>query len=170
MSGEPRVFVTHDNRSLVAVPCCEEAGQVRSGKSSHGFVACARFDGVVQVTPRQIELLCASAEALARLIEEEEVRRSPKPDSDQHGADEEAEEHSRARHPRGSFKNILTIDPGMIKLIRMAERAAGSVAPILLEGETGVGKELFARHPRVESAQGWPVHRDQCRWDVGAPS
>ena len=52
---------------------------------------------------------------------------------------------SRLAHPRGSFQDILTVDPEMIKLIHLAERAAASEAPILLTGETGVGKELFAR-------------------------
>jgi transcriptional regulator with PAS, ATPase and Fis domain len=33
----------------------------------------------------------------------------------------------------------------MIKIIRLAERASQTTVPILLEGETGVGKELFAR-------------------------
>jgi len=145
VDGEPRVLVTHDNRSFVAVPCRADESNRKGSKTSDGFVACARFESAVQVTPRQIELLCASAEALARLIEEEDVRRAPKAKAGSDSAAEDAEEPSRARHPRGSFKNILTIDPNMIKLIRTAERAAGSVAPILLEGETGVGKELFAR-------------------------
>jgi transcriptional regulator with PAS, ATPase and Fis domain len=93
-------------------------------------------------------LFCASAEALARIIEEEELRPARKfvvDASDSEDEGDEAEETSRPRHPRGSFSNILTIDSEMIKLIRTAERAAASVAPILLEGETGVGKELFAR-------------------------
>ena len=41
----------------------------------------------------------------------------------------------------------------MIKVIKQAQRAATSVAPILLEGETGVGKELFAQaiHERASA-------------------
>ena len=82
-----------------------------------------------------MEILNASSEALARLIEDEDERHAPPTQ----------EEIAKTRHPRGSFKDVLTIDPSMIKLMKLAERAAGSVAPILLEGETGVGKELFAR-------------------------
>jgi DNA-binding NtrC family response regulator len=89
--------------------------------------------------------MCASAEALARIIEEEDLRPGKKPPPTESVPEDDVAVTTRARHPRGSFKSILTIDPDLIKLIRTAERAAGSVAPILLEGETGVGKELFAR-------------------------
>jgi transcriptional regulator with PAS, ATPase and Fis domain len=133
VDGEPRVL-TAGERTLVAVPCMGD------GVEKHdklGYILCARFDGLVTITPRQMEILCASAEALARLIEDEEGRSVS-------GSDE-AEDDARVKHPRGSFKDILTIDPDMIRVIRTAERAATSVAPILLEGETGVGKELFAR-------------------------
>jgi transcriptional regulator with PAS, ATPase and Fis domain len=136
VDGEPRVLATTTGRTLLAVPCRPEESE-RRGVTD--YVLCARFENIVTISPRQLELICASAEALARLFEDEDER---------HGrpaGDEGAEETVRVRHPRGSFKEILTIDPDMIKVIRTAERAAGSVAPILLEGETGVGKELFAR-------------------------
>lgn len=53
------------------------------------------------------------------------------------------------RSPRGSIlpvgKAFLTQDPGMLKLLRMAEVVAASQATIILEGESGTGKELLAR-------------------------
>ena len=135
VDGEPRVLRTLNGKTLVAVPCQHEESARRDPAS---YVLCTRFEEIVTVTPRQLELLCASGDALARLIEVEEERRgAPVGEND--------EDTIRIKHPRGSFKDILTIDADMIKVIRMAERAAGSVAPILLEGETGVGKELFAR-------------------------
>ncbi|MDH4337628.1 MAG: sigma 54-interacting transcriptional regulator [Candidatus Krumholzibacteria bacterium] len=135
VTGEPKVLQTPKGKTLVAVPCRHEETDRRDPTS---YILCTRFEELVTVTPRQLELLGASAEALARLIEDEEER-SGKP------VGENDEATIRVRHPRGSFKDIQTIDPDMIKVIRMAERAATSVAPILLEGETGVGKELFAR-------------------------
>jgi DNA-binding NtrC family response regulator len=44
-----------------------------------------------------------------------------------------------------SFKDIVTRSPEMERVIRLGERAAASTIPILVEGESGVGKELVAR-------------------------
>jgi DNA-binding NtrC family response regulator len=44
-----------------------------------------------------------------------------------------------------SFKDIVTKSPAMDKVIRLAQKAAASNIPILIEGESGVGKELVAR-------------------------
>ena len=135
VKGEPKVLHAPNGKTLVAVPCRHQDMDRRDPTS---YILCTRFEELVTITPRQLELLGASAEALARLIEDEEERRG-------HPPGEGDEETIHVRHPRGSFKDIQTIDPEMIKVIRMAERAATSVTPILLEGETGVGKELFAR-------------------------
>ena len=44
-----------------------------------------------------------------------------------------------------SFRDIITRGPGMERVIRLAQKAAQSNIPILIEGESGVGKELVAR-------------------------
>lgn len=44
-----------------------------------------------------------------------------------------------------TFRDIVTRSPLMDKVIRLGERAAKSNIPILIEGESGVGKELVAR-------------------------
>ena len=44
-----------------------------------------------------------------------------------------------------TFKDIVTKSPAMDKVIRLAQKAAASNIPILIEGESGVGKELVAR-------------------------
>jgi len=44
-----------------------------------------------------------------------------------------------------SFRDILTRVESMTRTIRLAERAAKSNIPVLIEGESGVGKELLAR-------------------------
>ncbi|MEK7286220.1 MAG: sigma-54 dependent transcriptional regulator [Nitrospirota bacterium] len=47
--------------------------------------------------------------------------------------------------PRFNHRVILTKDPGMLKLLKMAEVVASSDATIFIEGESGTGKELVAR-------------------------
>ena len=44
-----------------------------------------------------------------------------------------------------TFNDIITRSPIMDRVIRLGERAAKSTIPILIEGESGVGKELIAR-------------------------
>ncbi|MEX0853256.1 MAG: sigma-54 dependent transcriptional regulator [Bauldia sp.] len=44
-----------------------------------------------------------------------------------------------------TFRDIVTKSPAMERVIRLGERAAASQIPILIEGESGVGKELIAR-------------------------
>ena len=44
-----------------------------------------------------------------------------------------------------TFADLATRSQAMAKVIRLGERAAASTIPILVEGESGVGKELIAR-------------------------
>ena len=44
-----------------------------------------------------------------------------------------------------TFRDIITSGPSMERVIRLGRRAAASQIPILIEGESGVGKELIAR-------------------------
>ena len=59
----------------------------------------------------------------------------------------EDEVRRMTRRASGSltFKDILTKSDEMARAIRLAERAAKSTIPVLIEGESGVGKELLAR-------------------------
>lgn len=43
------------------------------------------------------------------------------------------------------FKDIATKSADMTRVVRLAERAAKSAIPVLIEGESGVGKEVLAR-------------------------
>ncbi len=54
----------------------------------------------------------------------------------------------RARRPASgtlSFRDIVTRGPAMERTLRLAQKAAQSNIPILIEGESGSGKELVAR-------------------------
>lgn len=44
-----------------------------------------------------------------------------------------------------TFKDLVSRSPEMARVIRLGERAAHSTIPVLIEGESGVGKELVAR-------------------------
>ncbi len=57
-------------------------------------------------------------------------------------------ELNRIKHSRSGtlgFKDIITRSPAMHAVLRMAEKAAASNIPVLVAGESGVGKELIAR-------------------------
>jgi DNA-binding NtrC family response regulator len=51
----------------------------------------------------------------------------------------------RSRSGTLTFRDIVTRSPRMHAVIRTAEKAAGSAIPVLIEGQSGVGKELIAR-------------------------
>ncbi len=57
-------------------------------------------------------------------------------------------ELARIKHSRSGtlgFNDIVTKSPAMAAVLRMAEKAAASTIPVLVSGESGVGKELIAR-------------------------
>ncbi len=57
-------------------------------------------------------------------------------------------ELQRIRHSREgrlTFSDVITRSDAMAQVMRTAQKAAGSAIPVLIEGESGVGKELFAR-------------------------
>src|SRR5450631_3147619 len=57
-------------------------------------------------------------------------------------------ELQRIRHSREgrlTFADIVTRSGTMAGVLRTAQKAAASTIPVLIEGESGVGKELFAR-------------------------
>ena len=52
---------------------------------------------------------------------------------------------SRRKGGHLTFKDMITHSPAMDRVIRLGQKAAASNIPILIEGESGVGKELVAR-------------------------
>ena len=59
--------------------------------------------------------------------------------------EDELRRATRRRAGELSFRDIVTKVESMARTIRLAERAAKSNIPVLIEGESGVGKELMAR-------------------------
>jgi DNA-binding NtrC family response regulator len=59
-----------------------------------------------------------------------------------------AGEISRIKHSRSgklTFRDIVTRSPLMHTVLRVAQKAAASAIPVLIQGQSGVGKELIAR-------------------------
>jgi DNA-binding NtrC family response regulator len=57
-------------------------------------------------------------------------------------------ELQRIKHSREgklTFADIITRSEAMVGVLKIAKRAASSTIPVLIEGESGVGKELIAR-------------------------
>ncbi len=60
-------------------------------------------------------------------------------------AGDEAKRSGGRNGRRLTFKDMVTRSPAMERVIRLGQKAAASNIPILIEGESGVGKELVAR-------------------------
>lgn len=60
-------------------------------------------------------------------------------------------------------KELVTLDPAMRRVVEMVDRVAASTTPVLILGETGVGKDLVAQivHDRSDRAAG-PFVRVNC--------
>jgi two-component system response regulator FlrC len=63
----------------------------------------------------------------------------------------EAESKEKLDGGLPSVRSILTEDPGMVRLLGMAEMVAISQATVLINGESGTGKELMARYIHCRS-------------------
>ena len=64
--------------------------------------------------------------------------------------------------PSPRAKALLFHDPRSIALLRQVERLARSDATVLVQGETGTGKELIARHIHKESRRTGPFVAVNC--------
>ena len=83
------------------------------------------------------------------------------------------DELQRIKHSRSGtlgFDDIITKSPSMQAVLQMAEKAATSNIPVLISGESGVGKELIACaiHGSGER-QGQTIRRGELRRDAGKP-
>ena len=57
---------------------------------------------------------------------------------------------------------FITHDPGTIEIINLAQKASQFSSPILIVGETGTGKELFARYIHERSGRKGPFVKLNC--------
>lgn len=64
---------------------------------------------------------------------------------------EEVRRLQQDHSPHYSFDNIAEISPGLKELCALGKKASSSDIPIIITGESGVGKEVFARAIHLES-------------------
>jgi DNA-binding NtrC family response regulator len=64
---------------------------------------------------------------------------------DKSALEDELNRIKRGKSGTLTFKDIITRSGAMQSVLRTAEKAAASTIPVLIEGESGVGKELIAR-------------------------
>ncbi len=110
---------------------------VLTGHSSVNNAVAAMRDGAVDFIskPVQVDRLRVSIENVLRL----------------NRLSGEISRLNRKWSGRMGFDDLIGTSEAMKKVITMARKAAGSNIPILLEGESGVGKEVFARAIQGES-------------------
>ncbi len=110
----------------IEIPCIVQTGQSGIDTIVQAMRAGA-FDFVVKpVSPERI----ATAIANALKLDQREAR---------------ARAGRRGRSGAVGFSDIVSASPAMLRVLELAQRAAASDIPVVLEGESGVGKELIAR-------------------------
>ncbi len=98
-----------------------------------GAMRAGAFDFVVKpVSPERLQ--AAIAKALKVEAVDLRLRKTPRRD-----------ERSRG------FGDLITASPAMANVLKLGRKAAQSTIPILIEGESGVGKEVMARAIQAES-------------------
>ncbi|HEX8109927.1 MAG TPA: sigma 54-interacting transcriptional regulator [Kofleriaceae bacterium] len=121
-------------RAVLVVPLCER-------EVVHGIVY---FDSPVPIDePARgwvIELARLTAPLLRRAVAEEALRRRARA----------LESDLLAQF---DFEGIVTRDPQVLALLRIAAQVADATATVLIRGETGTGKELLARALHVNSSR-----------------
>jgi DNA-binding NtrC family response regulator/tetratricopeptide (TPR) repeat protein len=99
----------------------------RPTRSPDGFLLYAdriRSEGVSPFDERELELLGAAAGLLGKVLERGDTVISS---------------------PDGVPSGVVTRDPGMLRILEHVHKLGGSDIPVLLLGESGVGKDVVAR-------------------------
>jgi Nif-specific regulatory protein len=139
--GDPRFYgnvdqqTGGDTRSIVCAPLRTQRGII-------GVIECInKQEGVF--TEADLTFLEALAGSIAVAIENARLYRTLKL-SEARLRDEVAL-LARERPVRSRFENIIGGGPAMEKVFRLVESAISSPITVLLQGETGTGKEILAR-------------------------
>jgi len=117
--------------SMVCVPIRDRVGRVRGA-----LQALNRQRGEFSATDEAV--LCVLAAHIARSLEHTSLR----------GTEADA-----GVHVRGRFNHVVGGSPAIGRVYDLITRAAATDATVMLRGETGTGKTLFARAIHVNSAR-----------------
>jgi len=165
-SGDDEPFVIQDVGNLATVPVTtlrsfEQAGvrsmliiPLRFDETAEVSVSYARSRDCGRWTHEEIAELKLAAEVLATAM----VRSSAVARIRELKDELEAENYQLRDEIRvaNGFSNIVGEDPGLRRCLQAVEKVAPTDVPVLLLGETGTGKELFAR-----AVHGLSHRRDQ---------
>jgi Nif-specific regulatory protein len=122
--------------SLLAVPLV-------SGERRLGVIEAVRRSGESRFTAADMAMLEQLGRTIAIALENAGRFGEIKASADQLRAQVGALRRELARHDR--FSEIIAVSPAMTEMFRLMEAAAASSIRVLIEGETGAGKELVAR-------------------------
>jgi len=111
-----------------------EAARAAVARSAGGEEALRTQLAAARAQEEQTRARLEELERRARSWTAEQAREAPLADAEQERLQQECEQ-----------LGIVTRDPAMLTLFRDLEKAARSTLPILIAGEPGTGKELFAR-------------------------
>jgi Nif-specific regulatory protein len=122
--------------SLLAVPLLK-------GERRLGVIEAVRRSGEAHFTREDMTMLERLGRTIAIALENAGRFRDIKASADQLRVQVGALRRELARHDR--FSEIIAVSPAMTEMFRLMEAAAASPIRVLIEGETGAGKELVAR-------------------------
>jgi transcriptional regulator with GAF, ATPase, and Fis domain len=122
--------------SLLAVP-------LLAGERRLGVIEAVRRSGEPSFTADDMAMLEELGPAIAVALENAGRFGEIKASADKLRAQVGALRRELARHDR--FSEIITNSPAMLDMFSLMEAAAASSISVLIEGETGAGKELVAR-------------------------
>jgi transcriptional regulator with GAF, ATPase, and Fis domain len=122
--------------SMVAVPLLASERRL-------GVIEAVRRSGEPSFTVVDMAMLEQLGRAAAIALENAGRFREMKASAEQLRAEVGALRRERSRHDR--FSEIIANSPRMLEMFKLMEAAAASTINVLIEGETGVGKELVAR-------------------------
>ena len=140
--------------SLLAAPLI-------TGEARLGVIEAVRRIGAPQFTEDELALLKLLAGSVAVALENATRFKRIKESENRLRVEVGALRRELARNDR--FAEIIAVSPAMTDVFRRAEAAAASVKSLLIQGETGTGKELVARASIGFSARAaQPVRRVNC--------
>lgn len=125
---------------------------LRSRGGVAGVLSAVRAQGEPEFRDEDLKLLIAMASGVSVSIENAQLYESLRAREEGLRAEVGALRRDAAR--RDGFEDIVGSAPAMREVFSLMESAAGSPIAVLIEGETGTGKELVARGIHKASARG----------------
>jgi transcriptional regulator with GAF, ATPase, and Fis domain len=140
--SDPRFYSGVDRKTGVTTKSLL-AAPLFAGGARLGVIEAVNHRGGTPFSDNDLVLLEKLAESVAVAIHNARRFGEVKASADQLRVQVGALRRDLARRDR--FNEIIAASPAMVEVFRLMESAAFSSIPVLIEGETGTGKELAAR-------------------------